>query len=66
MNSCCKDCEDKKEGCHDRCPKYIGEILANFEEKDKELKGRQERKISESVQIDSVKRWHKRMKGKRK
>lgn len=66
MNSVCKDCKEKYEGCHDRCSKYLAECLYNLEEKDKELQSRHDRMVGERVQIDSVKRWHKRIKGKRK
>lgn len=41
---CCNGCEKRSEGCHDRCPSYIANVL-NREEERKEFNERSSNNI---------------------
>lgn len=60
MRKKCLGCEDKKPGCHDRCPKYIGEWLADGERKSEVYQNRKKESFSVGLQVDSIRRYKKR------
>ena len=60
MNSCCKDCEEKYEGCHDRCIRYSAEWLVDSERKDEIYKNRSKENLRVSSEVRSILRAKKK------
>lgn len=54
MSGCCKDCQDRKVGCHAECAKYI-KAKAEHDEEQKAIRRAQEGDIYLSAMS---KKWH--------
>ena len=60
----CRECLDRKPGCHDKCERYQAERIANNERKDMIKKAKEAQVNLTSYEIET-KRKYKRSHGKK-
>ena len=52
MHTKCKDCSDKREGCHSRCPYYIAQKMLQ----DELYAARKKQKMKDDQMFEGIKR----------